>query len=95
MAGPAIDVVKKEVNDIINFGCGEAVTIKDTIETIVKVYEELTGIKKEITWDSSKPNGDRLRCLSADKQKRYGILPETSLYDGLKKTVQAYSQQRK
>jgi nucleoside-diphosphate-sugar epimerase len=34
VAQAAIDVVKKEVSDIINFGCAEAVTIKDTFETI-------------------------------------------------------------
>ncbi len=32
VAQASIDVVKKEVRDIINFGCGEAVTIKETIE---------------------------------------------------------------
>jgi GDP-L-fucose synthase len=90
VAQASIDVVKKEVNDVINFGCGEAVTIKETIETISKVYTEITGTVKNLVWDETKPNGDLLRCLGSTKQKQYGILPTTTLYVGLKKTIIAY-----
>lgn len=90
VAQAVIDVVKKEVNDIINFGCGEAVTIKETIEIIVDLYKEHTGKEKTIVWDETKPNGDMLRCLSSDKQKRYGILPVTSLREGLEKVIKDY-----
>lgn len=90
VAQAVVDVVKKEVNDVINFGCGQAVTIKETIETIVNLYKEHTGNTKNITWDETKPNGDLLRCLSSDKQKKYGILPQTSLREGLKQVIEAY-----
>jgi GDP-L-fucose synthase len=94
VAQASIDVVKKEVNDVINFGCGEAVTIKDTIETIIEAYTEITGNTKNIVWDTTKPNGDLLRCLSSEKQKKYGILPTTTLRDGLKKVVAAYGEKK-
>lgn len=90
VAQASIDAVKKEVNDIINFGCGEAVSIKDTINLIVYAYEQLTGLKKNIVWDTSKPNGDMLRCLSSEKQKLYNILPSTSLQQGIIKTIESY-----
>ncbi len=90
VAQACIDVVKKEVKDTINFGCGRAVTIKETIEAIVSAYKELTGKDKFIQWDETKPNGDPVRCLSADKQIKYDILPRTTLQDGIKKTVEAY-----
>jgi GDP-L-fucose synthase len=90
VAQAVIDVVKKEVKDIINFGCGKAVTIKETIETIVDLYKEHTGTEKSIVWDETKPNGDMLRCLSADKQVKYGILPTTTLRQGLKKVIESY-----
>jgi len=90
VAQAVVDVVIKEINDVINFGCGEAVTIKETIETIVDLYKEHTGTTKEIVWDETKPNGDLLRCLSSTKQQKYGILPRTSLRDGLKKVIEAY-----
>lgn len=90
VAQAVIDVVKKEVKDVINFGCGEAVTIKETIETIVESYKEITGNTKQIVWDETKPNGDLLRCLSSDKQSKYGILPTTSLKQGIKQTLEEY-----
>jgi GDP-L-fucose synthase len=92
VAQASIDVVKKEVKDIINFGCGEAVTIKETIETIVDCYKELTGQTKNIVWDETKMNGDPVRCLSPERQIKYDILPKTSLKDGLTQTILAYKQ---
>jgi GDP-L-fucose synthase len=95
VAQAAIDVVKKEVNDVINFGCGEAVSIKYTIELIVDAYKELTGKEKTIVWDTTKPTGDMLRCLSSKKQEQYGILPKTSLKEGILKTVSSYFEEYK
>jgi GDP-L-fucose synthase len=92
VAQASIDVVKKEVNDVINFGCGEAVTIKETIETIVEVYKEITGKEKTIVWDETKPNGDLLRCLGSGKQRQYDILPGTSLRNGLYQTISSYKE---
>jgi len=90
VAQATIDVVKKEVKDIINFGCGEAVTIKETIETIVEAYKEISGIEKNIVWDETKTNGDAIRCLGSKKQTKYGILPQTTLKEGLTKSILAY-----
>jgi GDP-L-fucose synthase len=92
VAQASIDVVKKEVKDIINFGCGKAVTIKETIETIVDCYKEITGQTKNIVWDETKMNGDPVRCLSPERQIKYDVLPKTSLKDGLTQTILAYKQ---
>jgi GDP-L-fucose synthase len=92
VAQASIDVVKKEVKDIINFGCGKAVTIKETIETIVDCYKEITGQTKNIVWDETKMNGDPVRCLSPERQIKYDVLPNTSLKDGLTQTILAYKQ---
>lgn len=90
VAQATIDVVKKEVKDIINFGCGEAITIKETIETIVEQYKEITGKTKTIIWDTTKMNGDAIRCLGSTRQQKYQILPSTNLKDGIKKSIQHY-----
>lgn len=95
VAQAAIDVVKNEINDVINFGCGQAISIRELIDILSLVYEEMTGTKKEIIWDSTKPNGDRMRCLSSKKQRAYGILPATSLREGLRQTVEYYKNHRK
>jgi GDP-L-fucose synthase len=88
VAQASIDVIVKEVRDVINFGCGQSISIKETIETMIDVYYEVTGTKKNIAWDITKPNGDLMRCLSSDKQKYYDILPTTSLSEGLKQTIE-------
>jgi GDP-L-fucose synthase len=93
VAQASIDVVKKEVKDIINFGCGEAITIKETIETIVDCYKDLTGQTKNIVWDETKMNGDPVRCLSPARQIKYDILPRTSLREGLTQTILSYKKQ--
>lgn len=90
VAQAVVDSVKKEVNDVINFGCGNAVTIKETIETIVSLHEKHTGQQKKIVWDTTKPNGDLLRCLSSDKQNFYKILPTTTLREGLERVILNY-----
>jgi nucleoside-diphosphate-sugar epimerase len=90
VAQASIDAVTKEVKDIVNFGCGTAVSIKETIETIIDVYKEISGEEKQIIWDETKTNGDPVRCLSADKQRKYDMLPRTTLRDGIKKTIENY-----
>lgn len=92
VAQASIDVVEKEVRDIINFGCGEAVSIKTTIETIIESYHEITGKTKHIVWDETKMNGDPVRCLDAGKQKKYGILPRTTLKQGITQSIAVYKE---
>lgn len=90
VANAVINCVKGEINDTINFGCGEPVTIKETIETLVDLFHESTGRDVDIMWDISKPNGDSLRCLDSTQQRKYGILPTTSLRAGIKQTLATY-----
>jgi len=91
VAQAAIDSVKKEVNDVINFGSATATSIKDTIEIIVSEYKGITGKDKNIVWDTTKPNGDMIRRLDPSKQIKYGILPATTLKDGIRKTLEYYN----
>ena len=90
VAQASLDAVKKEVKDIINFGCGTAVTIKETIETIIECYQEISGETKTIVWDETKMNGDPIRCLSPERQIKYGIMPQTTLKDGIKQSIIEY-----
>jgi GDP-L-fucose synthase len=92
VAQASLDVVKKEVRDIINFGCGTAITIKETIETIIDCHKEISGETKNIVWDETKMNGDPIRCLSPERQIKYGILPQTTLREGIKQSILAYKE---
>lgn len=90
VAQAAVEVVKKEVHDIINFGSAKTTTIKETIEIIIHEYKNITGQLKNIQWDTSKPNGDLIRRLDPAKQIKYDILPKTSLLHGIQKTMKYY-----
>jgi GDP-L-fucose synthase len=92
VAQSAIDVVKNEVRDVINFGCGEAISIKETINIIVNTYQEITGNTKYITWDDTKPNGDLIRCLCSERQKLYNVMPSTTLKSGIMQTITSYKE---
>lgn len=92
VAQASIDVIEKEVRDIINFGCGEAVSIKETIDIILESYRTVTGKIKTAQWDTSKTNGDPVRCLSAEKQKLYKILPSVDLSTGITETIIRYKE---
>ena len=95
VADATIGAAQQEINDILNFGCGKAVSIKDTIETIVSEYQKITGIEKNIVWDESKPNGDALRCLSVEKQEKYNLLPKTTLQQGINQSIKSYINKNK
>lgn len=88
VASAILKMVKDEIDDIVNFGSGENITIKSMIESLVKI----SGKQLEIKWDSSKPNGDLKRQMDITKQKKYDLLPQTSFDSALNKTYQSYVQ---
>ncbi len=70
-----------------NLGTGTEVSL----EALVSFIQELTGYKGEIMWDTSKPDGQPRRCLDVRKaEKRFGFRAETSLREGLQKTIAWY-----
>ncbi len=62
-----------------------------TIKDLVDLIKELTGYKGEISWDTSKPDGQPRRCLDVEKAKKeFGFKAETDFRVGLKKTIEWY-----
>jgi GDP-L-fucose synthase len=73
--------------DPVNLGTGSEISIKDLVELIAK----LTGFKGEITWDTSKPDGQPRRMLDTSKAEReFGFKAKTSFEKGLRKTIDWY-----
>jgi len=76
----------------MNLGSGREITIKDLTELVAK----LVGFEGKITWDSTKPDGQPRRCLDVTRAKQeIGFVSQTSLEDGLKKTIDWYQQQNR
>jgi len=71
----------------VNLGNGREVVIKDLVELIAK----LTGFSGEIRWESEKPDGQPRRQLDTSRAfERFGFRAQTSLEEGLVKTVNWY-----
>jgi GDP-L-fucose synthase len=68
----------------VNIGAGQEITIRDLVETLIKII----GYKGKITWDATKPNGQPRRCLDVDRAlEQFGFRARTDLLTGLEATV--------
>jgi GDP-L-fucose synthase len=71
----------------VNLGTGNEITIRDLAELIA----ELTGFEGEVTWDTTKPNGQPRRSLDTSRAEAlFGWRARTSFRDGLRRTIEWY-----
>jgi GDP-L-fucose synthase len=71
----------------VNLGTGEEISIRELAELI----SELIGFDGEIVWDTTKPNGQPRRRLDVSRAERlFGFRAETSLREGLERTIAWY-----
>jgi GDP-L-fucose synthase len=71
----------------INLGAGFEIKIKDLVELIVK----LTGFQGQVTWDSTKPDGQPRRSLDVSRAaKLLNWRAQTGFEEGLKQTIAWY-----
>ncbi|HXH09773.1 MAG TPA: GDP-L-fucose synthase [Alphaproteobacteria bacterium] len=74
----------------VNLGSGVEISIKELVETIVR----LTEFRGEICWDTSKPNGQPRRMLDTTRAERaFGFRARTDFATGLARTVIWYREQ--
>ena len=71
-----------------NLGCGVGYSIRELVETLVRV----SGKEVEVKWLTDKPSGDACRLMDIGKaQFEIGYQPLTSLEEGLRKTWEWYT----
>ena len=71
----------------VNLGSGFEISIKELLETIVR----LTGFQGRIVWDTSKPNGQPRRALDTTRAwQEFGFRATTDFETGLRRTVEWY-----
>jgi len=75
----------------VNVGSGIEVTIRDLAGLICK----LCSFHGDIAWDPSKPDGQPRRRLDVSRAREwFGFEAQTSLEEGLQKTIEWYERQR-
>lgn len=73
--------------DPVNLGSGREITIKDLVEMIAR----LTRFEGQIKWQTEKPDGQPRRRIDTTRAfERFGFRAQTSLEDGLRRTVDWY-----
>ncbi len=90
VADAIIQLYENKIHDVVNFGTGEEISIKNIIETIIKISNKSLSIN----WDITKPNGDIKRLMDTTKQKKYNLLPKNSLLESIKKVYEYYSNKK-
>jgi GDP-L-fucose synthase len=77
--------------DPVNIGSGREITIRE----LTSLIADLTEFKGEISWDSSKPDGQPRRCLNvARAEGEFGFRAKTEFVEGLRTTIDWYRQAR-
>ena len=70
----------------VNIGSGKDITIRELAEKI----SEVVGVKSELTFDRSKPDGTPRKLLDSSRLKALGWTPATGLDEGLRVTYRWY-----
>ena len=91
VANGMLKVVKNKFKKPINLGSGKGYSIKELAETIKKI------LKKDvrINWDTSKPNGDKIRIMNVENYKKINFKNKFSLEKGLIETINWYLNNKK
>jgi len=85
--GLILTIEKYPVAEAVNIGTDKEVSIKELVEKIV----EISGVKTQIVFDTSKPDGSPRRNSDNTKAKdKIGFIAKTKLDDGLTKTIEWY-----
>ena len=81
VANGILIVVMKGVQEPVNLGCGEGVTVKQVAEIVARN----APTPPQIEWDTSKPTGDKKRIMDISRARSYGWEPQISLEEMVEK----------
>jgi len=74
----------------INLGSGTGVSIRKLVEVILDCLPK----RPKVTWDTSKPSGDRKRLMDISRARSIGFEPAVSLEEGIREVIEWYSAHR-
>ena len=80
-----------EGSEPVNIGTGNEIKISE----LVAMISRLSGFGGEVRWQSDKPDGQPRRHLDVSRAfERFGFKSQTSLEDGLRRTIDWYQSNR-
>lgn len=89
--GLILALEKYDSPEPMNLGNGREISIRELTELVAK----LSRFSGQITWDSTKPDGQPRRCLDVTRAANaLGFHAQTSLEDGLRRTIEWFEQHR-
>jgi GDP-L-fucose synthase len=75
----------------VNLGAGFEISVRE----LAALIAELTGFTGRLTFDASKPSGQRRRTADVSRARReFGFTARTQLRDGLARTIEWYAAER-
>jgi GDP-L-fucose synthase len=82
---------KYNSSDPVNLGSGHEISIKELTEMIMR----LTGFEGNLTWDTTKPNGQPRRGLDVSRAKdRFGWQAQMPFEEGMRRTIEWFNANR-
>jgi GDP-L-fucose synthase len=87
-AAHALRLIAEKIDGPINIATGTSVTIRHTVNTI----KEISRFSGEVTWDDSKPDGQKMREYDVSRLKALGFKPKLPFELALEKTYDWYKQ---
>ena len=81
-----IHMVENEVTEPVNLGSGRRTTIKD-LALIICDYLDIG-----LSFDETKPTGDKKRLMSVKRAHELGFAPTVSLKEGIHRTIDWYKE---
>ena len=74
--------------EVCNIGCGQRVTLNQ----LIRILEELLGVRAQVTYASPKPGDVRHSLADISKATRVlGYVPKIDIEEGLRRTVEAFA----
>jgi GDP-L-fucose synthase len=90
--GVALAAEKFNSSEPVNLGSSTEITIRELVEIIARE----TGFEGQISWDTSKPNGQPRRKLDVSRaEKEFDFRSQTSFEQGLKATIDWHKESRR
>lgn len=87
VADQMIFMVENEITAPLNCGSGRPLSIKDMVDTVIRVAGK-DHLKVE--WDTTKPSGDTYRIMDMTRAESFGFTPTYSFDQAVAETIEWY-----